>query len=193
MSNTQKRRRARLEALFGRPDPKSIEREMAQALNLLPGADPILLRTDEHPAYPRSLRHVRRPVQHAVTPSRQARTTGNPLFPVNLADLLIRHSGANHKRETIAFSKRRQGAAERLAIFQVWRNYIKQFSERRGGGTPAQRAGIIDRALTVQDVLAGRLFVSRIRLRRRLMRYYRREIATRRIPRGRKHYLKYAD
>jgi hypothetical protein len=37
-------------------------------------------------------------------------TAQNPLFPVNLADLLLRHSSANHKRETIAFSKRRQGA-----------------------------------------------------------------------------------
>jgi len=35
---------------------------------------------------------------------------------VNLADLLLRHTGANHKRETIAFSKRRQGALYRVAI-----------------------------------------------------------------------------
>jgi hypothetical protein len=193
MTAAQKRRRAKLEQKFGRPDPKSIEKEMAAALSLLPGSAPIQLRTDEHPAYPRALRRVRRPVRLTVTSSRKARTTGNPLFPVNLADLLIRHSGANHKRETIAFSKRRQGAAERLAIFQVWRNFIKSFSERRGGGTPAQRIGITDRALTVQDVLRSRLFVTRIRLPGRLMRYYRRDIVTRRIPRGRRHQLAYAD
>ena len=193
MTAAQKRRRAELERTLGRPDPKSIEKEMAEALSLLPGRHPIDLQTDEHPAYRRALRRVGRDVRHAVTPSKEARTTGNPLFPVNLADLLIRHSGANHKRETIAFSKRRQGAAERLAVFQVWRNFIKPFSERHGGGTPAERLGLLERALTVAEVLRRRLFPSRIRLPERLLRYYRRMIATRRVPGGRRHRLAYAD
>jgi len=193
MTAAQRERRAWLERRFGRPDPKSVEREMAEALNLLPGRAPIELRTDEHPAYRRALRRVRRPVSHRVTSSKMARTTGNPLFPVNLADLLIRHSGANHKRETIAFSKRRQGAAERLAIFQVWRNFMKEVSERRGGGTPAQRLGLASRRLTTGEILARRLFVGRVPLPERLMRYYRRVVKTRRIGRYRTHGLKYAD
>ena len=82
---------------------------------------------------------------------------------------------------------------ERLAIFQVWRNFIKPFSERRGGGTPAQRLGILRDALTVADVLRRRLFPSRIRLPERLERYYRREIVTRRLPNGTRHRLVYAD
>ena len=193
MTVAQRRRREQLERAFGRPDPKSIEREMAEALRLVPGDGPIELHTDEHPAYRRALRRVGRPFRHVVTPSKQARTTSNPLFPVNLADLLIRHSGANHKRETIAFSKRRQGAAERLAIFQVWRNFVKEFSERRGGGTPAQRLGLVARKMTVREVLAKRLFASRVTLPGRLLRYYGRQITTRRIPRGRIHALVYAS
>jgi len=193
MTPAQKRRRTELEGRFGRPDPKSIEKEMAAAIDLLPGRGEIILHTDEHPAYVRALNRVARSARHIVTSSRKPRTAGNPLFPVNLADLLIRHSGANHKRETIAFSKRRQGAAERMAIFQVWRNFVKSFSERHGGGTPAQRLGLVQERLSVGDVLEGRLFVSRIRLPDRLMRYYRREIRTRRIPSGRTHHLAYAD
>ena len=193
MTAAQRRRRAELERSLGRPDPKSIEKEMARALNLLPGTHPIELHTDEHPAYRRALRRVGREVRHSVTSSKEARAAGNPLFPVNLADLLIRHSGANHKRETIAFSKRRQGAAERLAIFQVWRNFIKPFSERHGGGTPAERLGLLERALTVSEVLRRRLFPSRIGLPERLMRYYRRMIVTRRVPGGTGHRLAYAD
>jgi hypothetical protein len=193
MTVAQRARRAELEKRYGRPDPKSIEKEMAEAINLLPGRGEVVLHTDEHPAYVRALKRVAREVRHIVTPSVKARTTGNPLFPVNLADLLIRHSGANHKRETVAFSKRRQGAAERLAIFQVWRNFVKEFSERHGGGTPAQRLGLVEKRLTVEEVLERRLFVSRIPLPERLMRYYRREIPTRRIPRGRTHRLAYAD
>lgn len=193
MTSEQKQRREELERTFGRPDPKSIEKEMAEVVGLLPGDGPIELHTDEHPAYPRALRRLSRRVLHRVTSSRRPRTAGNPLFAVNLADLLIRHSGANHKRETIAFSKRRQGAVERLAIFQVWRNFIKPYSERRGGGTPAERLGILKRALRVADVLSRRLFVTRLALPQRLMRYYRRETRTRRIPRGRGHRLVYAD
>ena len=56
------------------------------------------------------------PSRHQCTPSVAARTPGNPLFPVNLMDLLLRHNSANHKRETIAFSKRHQSVVERAAL-----------------------------------------------------------------------------
>ncbi|MBD3162233.1 MAG: hypothetical protein GF328_09010 [Candidatus Latescibacteria bacterium] len=124
--------------------------------------------------------------------SRRARTPGNPLFPVNLLDLLVRHSGSNHTRETIAFSKRRQAAAERLAIFQVWRNYMKSLSERKQDATPAQRLSLREGKLTVKELLGGRLFPARVRLPERLMRYYRREVKTRQVANGRRHALRYA-
>jgi hypothetical protein len=56
-------------------------------------------------------------------------TTQNPLFPVNLADLLLRHSSANHKRETLAFSKRRQGTLYRMAIW--WFGETTSRTDRR--------------------------------------------------------------
>ena len=192
MTDYQKRRRERLEASVGRPDPKSIRREFAELLRLLPGDGPIQLRTDEHPAYPQALKDLDRPVSHQTTSSKRPRSSRNPLFPVNLVDLLIRHSCANHERETIAFSKRRQGAAERLAILQVWRNFLEHFSERRRGRTPAQRLGLLDRRLSLQEVLEDRLFPARVVLPERSMRYYRREIPTRCIPNGTIHRLRYA-
>jgi len=103
---------------------------------------------------------------------------------VNLLDLLVRHSSANHKRETIAFSKRRQSAAERLWIFAVWRNCVKSFSERKRDASPAQRLGLLPRRLTVHEILDRRLFRSRIALPERMRRYYDRETPTRRIPDG---------
>jgi hypothetical protein len=193
MTNTQRERREFLERTFGRPDPKSIEKEIGALIDLLPGDHPSQILSDEHRAYARAIRKMRRRIDHRVTSSKEARTKDNPLFPVNLLDLLIRHSGSNHKRETIAFSKRRQNAAERLAIFQVWRNFMKVFSENRGGGTPAQRLGLVDRVLSVKDVLRRRLFPSRIRLPERLKTYYRRATVTRMIPNGRSHRLRYAD
>jgi transposase-like protein len=195
MTAAQKERRAALEAAFGRPDPRSIEREMAALLALVvpPGQEAVALRSDEHPAYPRALRRLSgRAFAHEVTSSRVPRTAQNPLFPVNLADLLIRHSSANHKRETIAFSKRRQSAAERLAIWMVWRNTMKSLSERRQDATPAERLGLVPRKLSVHDVLAQRLFPSRIALPRRWAEYYWRLVPTRRIAHPARHRATYA-
>ena len=192
MTAHQKIRRAQLEKRFGRPDPQSIRKEFAEVLRLLPGEHEITLNTDEHPAYARAISDLDRVVIHHTTSSKELRSPRNPLFAANLLDLIFRHCNANHRRETIAFSKRRQSAAERMAILQVWRNFIKQFSERNGGGTPAQRLGILDHALTAGHILHRRLFPSRVKLPPRLMRYYRREIVTRCIPNGTVHQLNYA-
>ena len=106
--------------------------------------------------------------------------------------MLLRHSSKNHTRETIAFSKRRQNAAERLAMFQVWRNFIKRFSEKkRDSPSPAMRLGLVKRLLSVADVLHRRLFPSLVQLPRRLQLYYDREIETRQVPNGRRHRLGY--
>jgi transposase-like protein len=194
MRAVQKCRRAWLEARYGRPDPKAIEHDVAELLEIvLPHGSIAELNTDDHPAYPRALRrlsgHV---VNHHVTPSRMARTTRSPLFPSNLFDLLMRHSSANHKRETIAFSKRRQSALERAWILVVWRNTMKSFSERARDATPAQRLGLLSRRLRVDDVLADRLFPTRIELPPRWAAYYRREVVTRRIPNGQRFAFTYA-
>ena len=57
-----------------------------------PGAR-VKLYSDEHRAYPVALRALSdRTIHHTTTSSKALRTTSNPLFPVNLADLLLRHS-----------------------------------------------------------------------------------------------------
>jgi len=194
MTAPQRQRRAQLEHHFGRPDPRSIEREMAALVALVaPAGSALAIHSDDHPAYPRAFARLRdRAIAHATTRSTLPRTPQNPLFPVNLLDLLIRHSSANHKRETIAFSKRRQSAAERLFVLVVWRNYLKSFSERRRDATPAQRLGIVGRRLSVDDVLSARLFPMRVGLPERWTTYYWRLTPSRRIPNGRRHALRYA-
>ena len=196
MTARQRDRRRWFEQHFGQPDSRSIEVEVAQALQLVvPPGSLTELHSDGHPACPRALnRLAEHRFRHRVTPGSAPRTTANALFPVNLLDLLIRHGSANHKRETIAFSKRRQSAIERLAVLQVWRNFIKPFSERRRSSfTPAECLWLCERRLAVAEVLKRRLLPSQVRLPERLERYYRREVPTRRIPRGVRHRLRCAD
>jgi hypothetical protein len=141
--------------------------------------------SDDHPAYGRAVRRLdqagpiplslppgepatgtestrlsaaRPRLQHRTTPSTAPRTRANDLFPINLADLLLRHSGADHRRETIAYDKRRQGGLERLAIFTVWRNAIKWRRENHPGETAAMKAGMATRPLRWAEVFACRRF-----------------------------------
>jgi hypothetical protein len=194
MTAAQKHRRTVLEARLGRPDPRSTEKEVAELLRIVaPHAQALTIHSDEHPDYPRAIRRAAHlEVDHRTISSRAARTTRNPLFPVNLMDLLIRHSGADHKRETIAFAKRRQAASERMWVFAVWRNFIKAFSERKQDASPAMRVGITDHRLTVEEVLRERLFVETIPVPARWAEYYWKRIRTRAIPRGRVHRKRYA-
>jgi hypothetical protein len=189
MTRHQRQRRAELERLWGRPDPKAIERAIAALLRpLLPAVTgPVLtLHSDDHPAYRRALARLRREapdaprIAHRVTSSKARRTRSNPLFPVNLADLLLRHCNANHRRETIAFSKRRQASHERTAVFAVWRNYIKKRREKAPWPTetPAMRAGWTPGAWTWRRVFGRRLFASQIRLPKEAMEIYRRLLKT---------------
>jgi transposase-like protein len=195
MTDEQKIHRLLSEQLFGRPDPRSIEKEVAAVLSIVttPGQS-LELHTDEHTDYPRALRRLRdRCFQHRTVSSRKARTSQNPLFAVNLLDLLIRHSGANHKRETIAHSKRRQGAIDRLWVFLTWRNWMKWFSELRRDGTPAMKRGVTAERVSYETLMAQRLFPGRIDLPERWTVHYRRLTPTRRIARIAVHRLKYAD
>lgn len=197
MTRRQKRRREVLEETLGRPDPGAIRRDMAELLEVvLPPDSAVELRSDEHRAYPPAIRQAQQQtgcrVRHEVTSSKQPRTAQNPLFEVNVLDLLIRHNQSNHKRETIAFSKRRQGSADRLSVLQVWRNYVKSRWEKEPGTTPAMLKGLAQRPWTVGQVLARRLFPGRIDLPARWEAYYRRAVRTRAIEHNRLHELKFA-
>ena len=221
MTEEQKRRRSALEELFGRPHPRAVEEGMVELLEPMlrgavrsgdgpgqrqrvregaeaPRAVELWLYSDDHPAYRRALRRIRRRhprlrLHHQVTSSRERRTVRNPLFPVNLADLLLRHGQAAHRRETIAFCKRRQGALERLAVFTVWRNLIKRRREKQAGETAAMAAGIVDRPWSWGQVFRSRKFPRRRWLPGPWWQYYWGRVKTAALGTSqRTHRLKYA-
>ncbi len=181
MSLAQKARRAVLEGEQGRPAKDAIERSVEALLEpLAPEGSTLRIRSDEHGAYPRAFRRLQGvSVHHERTSSKAARTARNPLFPVNRLDLLARHGGANHKRETIAFSKRFGAVLERFAVFAVWLNFCKSRSEKRRDATPAQVLGLTQGKLSSADVLLTRLFPSRIELSPEAQRVFNRAVPTR--------------
>jgi hypothetical protein len=193
MTTHQRQRRAQLEAWHGLPSGKAIQADVQQLLDVvLAKATSAVVRSDDHRSYRPAIAAQSCAVEHQVVSSRKARNPQNPLFPINELDMLLRHSQSNHRRETIAFSKRRQGSAERLVVFQVWRNYVKRHREKGPTTTPAMKRGLLSAPLTVKDICRERLFPDRIGLPPRWQEYYDRVVVTREIPNNRRHTLKYA-
>lgn len=203
MTDAQKAKRDEIEARLGRPDPKAVENGMAELIRSLcrhtPVGGRLHLVSDEHKAYPRAIRQLRKDQQvsvgitHRTISSTEPRSLHNPLFAANLTDLLLRHCHANHRRETIAFSKRRMGAIARAHIFQVWRNFIKRRRENGGTATAAMRIGLIHTPLGWTEVLRRRLFPDRHTLEGWRRTYYEYRVSTQELEtRQRVHDLKLA-
>jgi hypothetical protein len=107
-------------------------------------------------------------------------------------DLLLRHNSANHKRETIAFSRRHAAVIERAAVLVVWANYVKPFSERLKSGTRAMRLDLQRQRMSFRRLLDRRWFYARVGLPEEWQRYYRRLVEEREIKNPRRHALKLA-
>ena len=150
------------------------------------------MRSDRHRAYPRAIRRLAGTIEHIRIDSRTKRDRRNELFEVNCLDLLIRHCEKNHTRETIAFAKRRQASAERLAVLLVWRNYVKRRFEKRCRKTPAMLRGLAKWVLGYREILSRRLFPSLVELPPRWQDYYWRRVPTPVLGLNRRHECRYA-
>jgi hypothetical protein len=203
MTDAQKRRRDELETLHGRPDPRATEKGMAALLRLVlrrergrPEPRTLVIHSDDHRSYPPALRALEWEglrFEHRVTSAKERRTKRNPLFPANLSDLLLRHGQANHRRETIAYSKRRQGALGRCAIFMFCRNFVRSRLENRPGESPGMRVGAVQRLLGWRDLLQSRLFPRAGLLAEPWEDYYHGRVRTAALAgREREHNLRYA-
>ncbi len=193
MSDSQKQLRAHFEARLGRPDPRSVEKQVAAVLRtVVQTPQPFALHTDQHEDYPRAISRLpQHKVAHSTISSRALRDRNNPLFPVNLLDLLLRHSQADHRRATLSFPKRRQGTIERLWVFLVWRNLHKWDSENRPGRTPAMHLGLERSRASIRRILQQRQFPSHGLLSPSWWGYYWRVTPTRRMREIRVHDPKY--
>lgn len=193
MTAHQKARRAVLEAELGRPSPKAVERGMRELLEeITRNRTAMTIRSDDHRAYPRAMASLDTEVTHRITSSKERRDSHNPLWEVNLLDLMIRHSTACHKRETIAWAKRRQASIEKLLIFQVWRNYVKRRWEKGPRATSAMEIGLAKRPMTLRELFRPRRFFGRVPVPVRWQAYYRRDVVTRALRVNRGHDLTYA-
>jgi hypothetical protein len=194
MTALQRKRRAELEAKNGRPDKDSISKDVKELLDVtLRGQSEAIVYSDGHKSYLKPIRETDCKILHRITLGKEHRNRDNELWEVNLTDLQIRHCSANHKRETIAWSKRRQCSSERMVIFTFWKNYMRGRRVKDPKcPTPAMARGMLDRKLEVEDVFRERIFFDHVELPARLQMYYWKTVSTRALDRERKHELRYA-
>jgi hypothetical protein len=125
--------------------------------------------------------------------SAEARARDRAMFPIDLLHMLVRHSVAHHRRETIAFGRRLNALMERFFLMAAWRNFVKGRSERvPGPGTPAMRLGLSKEPWHWPRVLYRRLFPAREAVPRPWEEIYRRTWSTPLIEPNTRHNLRLA-
>ena len=88
--------------------------------------------------------------------SKRARNTSNPLFPINHTLATMRDHLSRLVRRTWAGTKVRSELAHHAWIFTAWKNYARPLSNRLRRASAAMALGMIDRKLTLADLLRWR-------------------------------------
>jgi len=164
----------------------SIRRTSLGLIAHVPDDRMLVVRVDGRNDYQVALRHgvIGRKVELEVHPNPKRGPKGTPrfadarardfaMFPNDQLHQLVRHSCADHKRETIAFGRRLESIVGRAQLLAVWKNFIKSRSERKPDRTtPAMRIGMADDRWRWERVLSRRLFPAREQLAHPAFRIY---------------------
>ncbi|HEX6851650.1 MAG TPA: hypothetical protein VF139_09600 [Candidatus Polarisedimenticolaceae bacterium] len=173
--------------LPNRPYVASIRRTFRRLISRVPGEAPLVCVVDgrlDYLAVARSgsLRSRLRLEIHPNpergpkgTPrSPEARVRDRAMFPVDQLHQLLRHTCADHKRETIAFGRRLESILGRAHLMAVWKNFIKGRSERKPDPTtPAMHVGLAGARWRWERILSRRLFPERESVTRSALPLYR--------------------
>jgi hypothetical protein len=118
----------------------------------------ILLRTDQKTSYATIAREVfPGRLVHETTAGSRVRDTSNPLFPINVTLAMTRDNCGRLRRRSWLVTKKADRLQNHLAIFTVYRNYVRRrFNRDRAPQTPAMLLGLLPRNLDRDEVLAWR-------------------------------------
>ena len=152
----------------------SIRRTIRALLPKVPDGDRLHCQVDGRIDYQAAVMgSLRTRVRLSVYPNPERGPKGSPrspeaafrdwaMFPADQLHQLIRHTCADHKRETIAFGRRLESIVGRAHLVAVWKNFIKRRTERRPDrSTPAMRLGLADERWEWERIFVRRLFPTR--------------------------------
>lgn len=165
---------------------KSIRRTFFRLIERIPSPEPVLAVVDGRADYRAAARcrALSGRVRLAIHPNPKRGPKGAPrsaeaiardraMSPVDRLHQLLRHTCADHKRETLAFGRRLESIFGRAQLIAVWRNWIKGRSERKPDrSTPAMHVGLADAPWTWERILSRRLFPGRLLPEASIMKLY---------------------
>jgi transposase-like protein len=160
MSAARERAIAEDERRFGprRDDSeRAVRRTLRRGARLATELERVELETDEKSTYPRLAREAfgAERLVHRTTNSKLARTTWNPLFPVNHTEAMARDLLGRLRRESWLVSKKRRYLDLGLQYFMAYRNYVRRrFNSCEQSA--AQALGFVKRRLRPAELLSWR-------------------------------------
>jgi len=135
----------------------SLRRTFRRGAELAEKLDLVLLQTDKKSSYVDLAAQAFRPgrLSHLRTSGRLARTSANPLFPINHTEAMARDLMGRLRRDSWLVSKKRRFLDLGLQIFMAYRNYVRRrFNFDRV--SPAEFLGFAPRRLEETEVLGWR-------------------------------------
>lgn len=159
-AGTARRRRQELEEKKRGKRADNSRECVGQVLRKLQRRNPgrVQLLTDQKSSYATVAREVFGPdVTHATTAGSAPRTMHNPLFPINSMIAMSRDGCGRLRRDSWLVSKLAKWLRGQLAIFTVFRNYVRRrFNKDQPHETPAYLLGLLPRQLQPYEVVRWR-------------------------------------
>ncbi len=156
----RRERQRRDEAKRGRrPDHSNrCVRQVLQKLARLVAEGTVLLHTDQKASYATIARSVfGSRLEHVTTAGTLIRDTHNPLFAINVTLAMTRDNCGRLRRKSWLVTKLAERLQDHLALFTVYRNYVRRRFNRDGEQeTPGAMLGLLPRQLRRTEVLAWR-------------------------------------
>jgi hypothetical protein len=157
-------RKKRLEARFGvrrSGSRKAVKSCFAALARVRDPAALIVMVTDQAAHYPGALAEtISSNVVHVRCSGKAAKTTSNPLWPINHTLAMLRDGLSRLVRRTWGATKERAWLAEHAWIWIAYRNYIREFTNKRKYVSPAQVAGYVSRAFSKASFFEWRVLPS---------------------------------
>ncbi len=121
-------------------------------------ATAVRLISDEKPSYARFFKSVfgERTGCHVQVSSKRKRDSSNPLFVVNMTNAMMRDGLGRLVRRNWGHSRVRRRLARHLWLWTLFRNFVRDKSRRVRDRTPALELGVVDRRLSLADMLRWR-------------------------------------
>jgi len=155
------RRKQKDEEIFGKRKSgsrRAVKNSLEILNTMLPEDMPLNIQTDRKSTY-RSLIHQIFPNRigsHVRESSRRRRDYSNVLFPINHTLAMMRDGISRLVRRSWGASKHRERLEDHMAIWMVYRNYVRGITVVAKKTTPAMVLGIQNQPAKAREILAWR-------------------------------------